>query len=112
MEATVDIHEFMQHLEDQGLMIAPRSLVERNIEDREIQAKKRRALAKKALTFKEVSEARLWGDISVKAVKSYALKHAKPSEVVTVPRGKSEQYKIMISAVKRIAIQRGNGTEL
>lgn len=110
--ATVNIQDFVQHLKDNDLVIVSRAMVESELNEREVQRLKRQAKAKKMLSFKEIADARLWGKISVRAVKSYALKHAKANEIKKTKRGGTEIYKIATIAVERIAKLRGNGSEL
>jgi hypothetical protein len=107
MEGAVDITIFMKHLESNGLMIAPRVLVEERLEDLKLQQAQKNALNKKALTWKEIADAKLWGNISAKAVKMYAFKYAKPQEIFETKKGQITVKKLIISAVKRISKAKG-----
>lgn len=107
MEGAINIHDFMRHLKANDLVIVSRSLVENELEASSLKKLRRKALSKKALTFKEIADAQLWGDISTKSVKEYAKIHAKEDEIKKFPFGKIERYKLMRSAVERIAKQRG-----
>ena len=107
MEGAINIQDFMQHLEANNLVIVPRILVENELNERDLQFARKKALAKKALTFKEIADARIWGNISAKSVKEYAKKYAKAGEIQKFPYGELERFKIMRSAVERLAKKRG-----
>ncbi|WP_121665267.1 hypothetical protein [Mesonia aquimarina] len=107
MEGVVNIERLMQHLQANDLVIAPRALVENELKHREFTNLRSRLLAKKALTMKEISEAQLWGSISVKAVKSYAKTHAKKHTLFPTSKGKLTQYKLLTAEAIRLAKKRG-----
>ena len=107
MEGIVEIPAFVSYLEKNNLVIAPRTLVEERLQEREREAFRKKCLAKKALTYSEISKAGLWGNIQPKAVKVKAEKYAKENEIFFSPKGKLKQYKIITAAVQRIAIQCG-----
>ena len=105
MEGYVKISAFMQHLERNDLVIAPRHLV-----DGRAKVEKRRAqvLRKTMISFREIADAELWGaEIKPDAVRAYALKHAKKNELVQIKKGQRHEYKIIRAAVERIAKAKG-----
>lgn len=104
MEGIIDISAFMDHLEQHDLVIAPRRLVEKR---GAIERKQKHCLRKKMLSFKEISDAGLWGEIQPSSVKAFAKKYAKQGELIQVPNGQKMMYKITIGAVERIAKIRG-----
>lgn len=107
MEGVLDINAFMEHLEARGLMIAPRNLVEASLKDAKLERLQKAALSKKALSFKEIADAQLWGPIGTRAVKKHAQKYAKDLEIFETAKGQIIVNKLIISAVKRIAKSRG-----
>ena len=107
MSGTVAISDFMQHLEEKGLVIVPRSLVENRLQELKQEKLRKSIKREKAVTYKQITDARIWGQISQKAVKSYAKKYAKPGEIFPVKRGLRSVDKIVISAVERLAKKRG-----
>ena len=104
MEGTIEISAFMQHLEKNDLVIAPRRLVDDRIK---LEKKRQQVLKKTVLSFREISEAQLWGEISVKSVKVHAKKYAKEGEILETSIGNKPQLKIIRAAVERIAKARG-----
>ena len=107
MEGVVNIENLMQHLQANDLVIAPRALVENELKQRELLHLRSRLLAKKALTMKEIADSQLWGKIATKSVKEFAKTHAKENELFPTTKGKLKQYKLLTTAVIRIAKQRG-----
>ena len=107
MSGTVLISDFMEHLQENGLVIAPLSLVENRLQELKQEKLRQSLKSEKAVTYKQISDAELWGAISQKAVKSYAKKYAKPGEIFPVKRGLRCVDKIIISAVERLAKKRG-----
>lgn len=109
MEQVVKIEDFMGYLADNDLVITPRDLVEKALAERELENKAKALMGKSMLTFKEISDGKFWGEITTRAVKNYALKYAKEGEVILRPSGKMKKYKMVRSAVLRLAKQRGYG---
>lgn len=107
MTGTIEISTFMDHLEKKGLVIVPRNLVENRLQEVEFLKLQKQLKRKPALTYKEIVDGKLWGDIGKHAVKNYASKYAKPGEIFKVKKSKQEIQKVITVAVKRIAKQRG-----
>lgn len=107
MGPVIEIEVFMKQLEAKGLMIAPQFLVNERLEEVHLEKLQRSALSKKALTFKEIADAQLWGTISVKAVKNFAQKYAKNGEIIDTQKGKMTVKKIITIAVLRLSKSRG-----
>ncbi len=107
MGPVVEIEVFMQQLEAKGLMIAPGYLVKERLAEAALDKLQKTVLKKKALTFKEIEAAQLWGSISAKAAKVYAQKHAKPGEILETQKGKITVLKIITVAVLRLSKSRG-----
>lgn len=99
MTGTVDISAFMDHLEKNDLVIAPKSLV-KQAELVNLQNSLKR---KKLLTFNEISQAKLLGDITPRAVKSFVMKYAKKDkEYVLLKNGKRPVYKVPMATIERL----------
>lgn len=94
--------------ERQDMVLMPRNLAEKALQEDELRRKRRQALAKQALEFKEIAETKLWGDIDVASVRAYANKYAKKLEILPAPKGNLKRYKIIRSAVIRLAKKRGH----
>lgn len=107
---------FLDRFEKRGLMVVHRSEWEQRQQQDEVAKLRKAVLRKKALTFKEISDAYIWTHsdgrkLGTKAVRAYALQNARAGELLKVPSGRDqEKYILMTSAVERLAIQRGNAT--
>ncbi len=101
----VSIQELLQHMKQENLVIAPAHLV--MTEQSNIGALKHKMLKKKALTYSEISKAKIWGDISQKRAYTISKEFAKPMEIFKPGKNSNSPEKIIISAVIRIAKQRG-----
>lgn len=98
MDGTVDIAEFMNHLQKNDLVIVSKSLV-KQAELANLQNKLQR---KKLLTFNEIAKAELFGPISARAVKSFVMKYAKESEYMLSQNGKRPVYKVPMSTIEKL----------
>ncbi len=107
MTGTIEISAFMQHLEQNDLVISPRTLVEERLMDLEVLKLRKSAKRQKALSYKEIADAQLWGEITTRAVKKFAQKYAKEGEIFGTKKGDRPVQKVVITAVQRIAKQRG-----
>jgi len=107
MDGTIEISAFMDLLEKRDLVIAPRSLVEERLADLELLKLRKQLKRKPALSYKEIADARLWGKITNRAALKFAQKYAKPGEIFVTKLGHRPVQKITITAVERIAKQRG-----
>lgn len=101
MEGTVNISEFVSYLKRNDLVIVPSHQVMPDTT-----ALKDKCWRKKALTFKEIADAELWGSITQKRAYQIAMEFAKPGEVF-VSSDSRKTKKIITTAVRRIAVQRG-----
>jgi hypothetical protein len=104
--------ELFSEMKREGLVMAPRDLVESRLAEIELQKKQKKALAKPALEFREISEAQLWGEIDPQAVRAYANKYAKKLEIFPANKGNLKRYKIIRAAVIRLAKKRGYALEI
>lgn len=107
MTGTIEISAFMDLLEKRNLVIAPRTLVEERLADLEIVKLQKQFKRLPALTYKQIADAQLWGAIDTRSVKKYAQKYAKLGEIFETRKGQRPVQKLVITAVERIAKQRG-----
>lgn len=107
MNGTINITDFVSYLKKKDLVIVPKDVLQRYHEFSEKQDYKDRLKRKLCLTFNEISKAGFWGDISAKAVKLYAFKHADPSSIIKVKNGEKEVYKMSTSEVLKLAKLKG-----
>jgi hypothetical protein len=98
---TIDVHQFIEYLQQHDLVIAPAALV--RVDKRSMQLD---ALAKPALTYREISECGLWGDITQKRAYQLAKLHGRDAEIIKPGEHDNSPEKILTAAVKRIAILR------
>lgn len=108
MEGTVNIVDFMQHLQRNNLVIAPAHLVEK---DYSIAQKK--LLKKTMATYKEIADSGIWGNITKERVSQLATEFGRDNEVVKCVRIKgsgSSVIKVTRAAIVRIAKMRGLNT--
>jgi len=101
MTGKVDVEELIDHLKRNDLVIVPRTLTEGLNERYDQKAYENELRKKSALTFAEISNAKLWGDISARACKSYAKKYV-PEELMLVNKGDVKLYKVPMSTVKKV----------
>ena len=106
---------FLDRFEKRGLMVVHRSEWEEREQQDEVLRLRKALRRKKALSFREIADGMLWTHsdgrkLNPRAVQVYAKEHAKPGELIKVPFGEREIWKLVISAVERLAIQRGNAT--
>jgi len=107
MDQLVSANEFLNYLKRHDLVIAPASMVQ---EDK--RPKQAQALRKPALTYREISETGLWGDITQKRAYQLAKEYSRDGEILKPGPGVNSPEKIITQAVKRIAIQRGLDPQL
>jgi hypothetical protein len=96
MEGLVNIPELVSYMKKEGLVWAKET-------DLKPLKLKERYMRKKSLTYKEIADAHLWGDIGKKAVEAIAKKELQPHEKFKA----GIAFKIHRSAVERIAKNRG-----
>ncbi|WP_281681862.1 hypothetical protein [Zunongwangia profunda] len=109
---------FMEELKANNLVIVPADYAEDRRQEIKLKKLKRATLKKNLLTFKEISDAQLWGEISPKAVRDYAMvkasgkRYIKKGELLKVPKGEREIWKLSIVAVERIAKAKGTWSSI
>lgn len=86
---------FIEELKSEGLIIVPESYVAKNLQQK--------YLRKKSLTFKEIADANLWGDIGKSRVEAIAKEELIPHEKFK----DGNKWKVHRSAVERIGKNRG-----
>lgn len=101
MEGFVPISEFINYLQENDLVIAPAAMV--RVDKGSLQ---KTMLGKPFLTFKEIADSGLWGDISQKRAYQIGKQWAKPHEIIKAGQGENSPVKMVTVAVKRIATQR------
>ena len=101
MEGLIEVSEFMNHLKQNDLVIVPRQYHDNLVQNYKTESYKQQLLKKSSLSFTEISKAKLWGNISPRACKSFAKKYAS-DELMMVQRGQIEEYRVPMSTVKRI----------
>ena len=102
MEGTIEISRFMEYLSEHNLVVAPASMLK--MDKMPIQKK---LMAKRALSYREISDSGIWGEISQKRAYQIAKEMAKPMEIIKPGKRTNSPEKIVITAVKRIAQIRG-----
>ncbi|MEO2070780.1 MAG: hypothetical protein ABGW99_05515 [Zunongwangia sp.] len=114
MEKYINAQEFMEYLKENNLVIIPESYADERIKELNAEKLKKRLLRRRGMiTFREISDSKLWGEISPKAAKSYALREiennglVQKNEVILVKKGKMNVYKIHHLAVERVAKIKG-----
>ena len=101
----LNARDFMQMLKDQGMVIGPKTVFDRNAVDGiPLETYRERVLRNKLISFSQISKARLWGDIGQKAVYTIAKEHLPESDLVKIS---NRLIKIPREAVKSIAASRG-----
>ena len=101
MEGLIKIEDLLRYMQDHDLMIAPRHLVK-------LEQRKERALRQKSLSYRQIAEAGLWGQIGKKAVEARVKKYLINGELEEGEvffRGNATR--IYISSVIRIAKNQG-----
>lgn len=96
MQALISMPELIDHLKKEGLVLVKESEYIK-------ESLKERYLKKKSLTYKDISDAGIWGDIGKKAVEVIAKKSLEDHEKFL----KGNVFRIHISAVVRIGKNRG-----
>ena len=86
---------FIEELKSEGLIIVPESYVAKNLQQK--------YLRKKSLTFREIADANLWGDIGKSRVEAIAKEELTPHEKFK----DGNKWKVHVAAVERIGKNRG-----
>lgn len=104
MNGNVSIAELFAHLKKENLVVAPAHLVMDQLTHKSVLRKK--ILSKRAITYREISDSGLWGDITQKRAYQIAKSLAKPLEIIKPGNKDNSAEKIITSAAIRIAKQR------
>lgn len=96
LEKTIKVSELFDYMREEGLVIVPRS------EALKYQYKEK-VLRKKFLTYKEIADAGLWGDIQKSRVEAIAKAEVQPHEIDK----SGHTFRISRHAVERIGKNRG-----
>ncbi len=104
MKGNVSIKEFMVHLKKENLLIVPAHLVMDELTHKA--ALRKKILSKKAVTYREISNSGLWGDITQKRAYQIAKTFAKPLEIIKPGCTENSPEKLLTIAAIRIAKQR------
>lgn len=104
MNGTVTVPELMNYLKENDLVIVPSDLVRPDKK-----GARREALKKPALTYTEIAESGLWGHIAHKRAYQIAKADCREGEIIKTSDGRGTE-KVIISAVCRIAVARGEMT--
>ena len=98
----VAISEFMDYLQENDLVIVPAKRVGKDKKSLQ------NALVRKTMvSYKEIADSCIWGDVSQKRVYQIAIVKAKRNEIISVGNGANPMQKISVSGVVRIAKERG-----
>lgn len=107
MEAQKMAEVFGDYLEKRGLIIVPKTVLEaRQVNGIPLEEYRYRIMQRPWLSAKEISDAKLWGDIGKHAVK-HIIKKEVPQEEIVFFNGTK---KIPRGIVRNIAIARGCAT--
>ena len=93
IDLLISVNEFMQLLKDQGMVIGPRTVFEKKlVKGIPFDEYRRRVLQKNLISFGEICNAKLWGDVGRKRVYSLAMElipetdQVKLKGVIKIPR--------------------------
>ena len=92
------LHEFVDYLKSNDLIIAPRQLVDEKIEH---QKAKDLVNRKKYASFKELADASVFGDLTAQGVRAFLMKHAK-DDLVKVHKGQRQVWKLRTKAIQQL----------
>ena len=98
--------EFIEHLKRENLVIVPRAQFEKNnFGGLSLAEFQKQTLQKKLLSFREISKAKLWGDLGQKAVYMLAKELLPEEDLIRLHN--SRLIKVPRVSVKSIAVARG-----
>lgn len=96
-DRAIKVSDFVQYLKEHDLVIIPREKAE-EVRLREIYSRK------SALTYKQIADAKLWGNIGKQAVKMRVVKYLESGELMPHEIDKTRHpFKIRRQAFERIA---------
>lgn len=108
--ATAVRSELISEMERKGMIWFPKKLAKQRSEEIALESLQKKFLRERALTYRQISDAQLWGEIDPQAVRAYAVKYAKENEIFPSSKGKRKEYKIITAAVVRLRKKRGYAT--
>lgn len=100
-EATQILDAFFDRLVANDMVIVHRSVL-----GNDMGTMQRNALRNTTLTARQISEAKLWGDINPAMVRNIIREQCREGETLEVARGKRKEIKVIREAVRRVAKSR------
>ena len=102
MEGVIKVSDFVNHLRENDLVIAPAKQVKKDVG-----YLRYKLLQSQMVSYHEIYDAQFWGDVTRKRVYQLAKKYSRDGEIVKTNDGATSAEKIVVSAVIRIAKMRG-----
>jgi hypothetical protein len=93
------LEQFVDYLKRNDLMIAPRDLVQERVK---IQSATDMVNRKVFASFKELSDAQVFGKISPQGVKIFLKKYAKEDDLIMLDKGKRSVWKLRTKAIQQL----------
>jgi hypothetical protein len=93
------LDQFVDYLKSNDLMIAPRDLVQERLK---VQSAKELVSRKVFASFKELSDAQVFGKISPQAVKIFLKKYAKEDDLIMLNKGNRSVWKLRTKAIQKL----------
>jgi hypothetical protein len=93
------LQQFVDYLKSNDLMIAPRDLVQERVKVQSaIDLVNRKVFA----SFKELSDAQVFGKISPQGVKIFLKKYAKEDDLIKLDKGNRSVWKLRTKAIQQL----------
>jgi hypothetical protein len=93
------LQQFVDYLKSNDLMIAPRDLVQERVKVQSaIDLVNRKVFA----SFKELSDAQVFGKISPQGVKTFLKKYAKDDDLIMLNKGNRSVWKLRTKAIQQL----------
>ena len=93
------LDQFVDYLKSNDLMIAPRDLVQERLKVQSaIDLVNRKVFA----SFKELSDAQVFGKISPQGVKIFLRKYAKEDDLIKLDKGNRSVWKLRTKAIQQL----------
>jgi hypothetical protein len=93
------LQQFVDYLKSNDLMIAPRDLVQERVKVQSaIDLVNRKVFA----SFKELSDAQVFGKISPQGVKIFLKKYAKEDDLIMLNKGNRSVWKLRTKAIQQL----------
>jgi|AntRauTorckE6833_2_1112554.scaffolds.fasta_scaffold46378_3 hypothetical protein len=93
------LDQFVEYLKSNDLMIAPRDLVQERLKRQSaIDLVNRKVFA----SFKELSDAQVFGKISPQGVKTFLMKYASEDDLVKLNKGNRSVWKLRTKAIQKL----------